>query len=676
MRWVSSRDYDDMPSMDPHREGWIRVRRASVWAKVHEHLLLADPTNAQQGLVRANQLFANTLFAVYNCTSSRRRFLGSDTLRLDFLDRCWDNLANLGLEEVPHTHREELKEKCAKLVAQDPQLFTPRESDWTDAPIELRPPGGLAPTFELIPYEAPHGSDGRLSEVADIFHYGANFLLAVDRSSRSYTEKIVSFLISELERHDSALANMGRRHKGSRLLALMNKAPIPSFLSTWSDSVEMTYSGVADRVKWAFGTETEKERILMSKALQLCEDRHFPKLKCLMLEGPCPVRSNAEAAELLLRLARLIKASAYENKHLTLSSYSALLRLEEYLHKERGVFETESVRNLLPGARIAALERKQAVLETSWRNGSSTGGAQATGSSGFPREMFSELNKVVSDRASMELEEQLEVMLADPNGDEMEICYLITRSKHDIYLKVLLGHIDWLSIRPIFGKLISRVVPTWERFATLVLVAGIDGWRQASERQKDFELPAGVLDKLKTDSTKVSFINDIFAPIAKDVLKAAWVPPKNQLEQLMCSFYRGKEREVGDRAYWLLGYAAEETAGASVDLTDSFAAVIDSLGGFIEEGAPLGGDRMRRHEGLALSFYNKARAEHAKAHARWVVAKDPAHEHPPRWLPANAVSRATLEANQRRLEKLLDILDYAPEVLTGKTPLCHAARCQ
>ena len=129
MKWVERRDYPDMPSRSPHNDGWVRVRRSSSWAKVHEHLILPDTSNARQGLVRANQLFANALFAVHVGTGSARRYLGSDTLQLEFLDRCWDNLANLGLDEVAHPHREELKQKCAKLVAKDPQLFTPRERD-------------------------------------------------------------------------------------------------------------------------------------------------------------------------------------------------------------------------------------------------------------------------------------------------------------------------------------------------------------------------------------------------------------------------------------------------------------------------------------------------------------------------------------------------------------------
>jgi hypothetical protein len=627
-------------------------------------LLLPDPTDDRSGLVRANKVFANTLFSVHTGSANTGRQLGRDTLSLAFLNQCFEDLRNLGLDMKPWDNRESLKEEVLRLVAPDPSLFTPRDHDWSMGAVEQRA-GGITSMFDHIPYVAPHGSNGCLAEVSDIFHYVGNFLMKVDRTTNSFTGRVTDFLINELEKHDSALVQMDRKVKGNRALALLNKAPTPRFLSTYSDSVEITYAGIAERVAWAYGTEIERERVLLNHALELCDDERLPRLKSLLMEGPCPVRTNSEAAEMMLRVARLIKSSAFENRHLTLQSYSAAFRLEEYLNRERGVFERDTIRALMPGERVAALEQKQAVLETSWRTNNSSGGA-TTRSTGFPREMLSELNRVVSDVASMELEERLERMLGDHNSTEMDICDAITRSGHTIYLKVLLGHLDWISIRPIFGKIVARVRPVWERYATMVLVAGIDSWRTATDRQSDFEMNPGVLDKLKTDASKVSIINDIVRPIMDRVQNAAELPPKSLHEQLTSAVHREQEREMGDRVFWLLGYRSETLTRNDDELADSFAAVMDTLTDFLKEGAPLGGARKKRHEELALKFYTKARLEHQLTHKSWAESKDPAHEHPGKWLPSTAVCKASIIANRGRLEKLLDIRDYAPEILFGE----------
>ena len=69
---------------------------------------------------------------------------------------------------------------------------------------------------------------------------------------------------------------------------------------------------------------------------------------------------------------------------------------------------------------------------------------------------------------------------------------------------------------------------------------------------------------------------------------------------------RSKERQLGDRMFWLLGYDAE-AAGGNTD--DSFAAVIDCVSDFLDMGIPLGGMREEKHQSLAVSFYLKARKE-------------------------------------------------------------------
>ena len=118
--------------------------------------------------------------------------------------------------------------------------------------------------------------------------------------------------------------------------------------------------------------------------------------------------------------------------------------------------------------------------------------------------------------------------------------------------------------------------------------------------------------------------------------------------------------------FWLLGYQAEaEAEAADADTGDSFAAVVDNVTEYLEMGAPLGGQRAETHQQMALSFYQKARKEHQQVYDWWANSKDPSHKHPSRWLPVNAVCKATITANKNRLTKLLDIADYAPEVLSG-----------
>ena len=115
--------------------------------------------------------------------------------------------------------------------------------------------------FDNIPYTAPAGCSGCLSEVADIFLLVANCLSPRDRSSTTHTERIVTFLVEELERYDNALAGMSIELKGSRLLQLLSQAPTPSFIdSQVYDSVGEIYAAVGARVKWLLRTETEKEK--------------------------------------------------------------------------------------------------------------------------------------------------------------------------------------------------------------------------------------------------------------------------------------------------------------------------------------------------------------------------------------------------------------------------------
>ena len=671
MQWVKRRHYDSMPSNQPHRDGWISVRRSSAWAEIHPHLLLTNPRDNHTGLIRFDKLMAHSLYGVHIGAGRDSGYhLGDRNLKPGFISDCFEDLVALGLPRKPERDRERLKTACAIVVAKDSTTFTPRRRDWEQEVREADPAQRRLSNFDNIPYTAPTGSSGCLSEVSDIFLLVANCLSPMDRRSTTHTERIVTFLVEELERYDNALAGMSIELKGRRLLQLLCQAPTPSFIDPQVyDSVGEIYAAVGARVKWSLGTDAEKERVMMAHALHLTSDKELPRLRQVLTDGPHPVVTNRHAAELLQRMARLIKSSAFEHKHLTLSTYGAVRRVEALLHQERGLLERQTVRVLSPDKRVAMLEKKQAMTEAAWR-GSSPSNQTGTGHSGFPREMLDSLNQQVSTAEALELEDELEQMLkTSAAGYEMELCYCITKARNSVMLKVLLGNIPWLSVRPIFGQIISRVRPVWNSFATLVLIAGIEGWRTANDKQRSFELPDSVLDEVRNDSQRVSIINDIYAPMAKKVLKSAKAVPKVATEQLTNEFLLSKERQIGDRMFWLLGYKAESEAESDDEMVDSFAAVVDTLSSFLEAGAPLVGDREASHVRLAENFYAKARKEHQRAHKLWADSRDPAHKHPCRWIPANAACKAAISANTTRLDKLLDILDYAPELLQSTASL-------
>ena len=671
MLWVPRRDYANMPSTRPRRDGWIRVRRSSAWAEIHPHLLLPDPNEHRSGLIRFSKLLANSLYGIHvGADRDSGHTLGSRNLRPNFIYESFEELAALGLPRKPQEDRETIKAACAAIVAKDPPTFTPKERDW-EREVETADRAQRRDSFfDNIPYAAPAGSNGCLSEVADVFNYAGNFLDARDRSVNTHTGRIIEFLVGQFEKHDNALAGMNTHSKGRRLLSLMSQAPIPGFLDSHADGIGDSYAAAEARVKWSLGTQEEKQRVVMAHALRLLTDARLPRLQRVLMDGPQPVATNRQAAELMLRMARLIKSSAFEHRHLTLSTYSAVMRLEKLLHKEQGLLERESVQQLTPERRIEMLETKQAMMEASWR-GNSTSNQQSTGQSGFPREMTDSLNEQVSTAQALQLEEELSLMMKSATMDEMELCYKITRSRNSIMLKVLLDHIPWLSIRPFYGQIISMVRPVWDKFATLVLVAGVEGWRTANDKQRAFELPKAVLDNIRTKSTQVSIIDDIYAPMAEEVLKAAESTPKGLEQHLSTDYLRSKERQIGDRMFWLLGYKAEAEATIENELADSFVAVIDTTTQFIEDGIPLDGEKKKRHLRLATNFYNRARKEHQQAHELWAESKDPAHRHPNTWLPAKATCKAMIAANNSRLEKLLDILDYAPDIVNGKQTATH-----
>ena len=117
MQWVARRDYHNMPSAHPHRDGWVRVTRTSAWATIHPHLLVSDPTSRQSGLIRMDKLLANSLYGVHVGIdqTARLRKLGEDTLRPAFIGDCFEELVALGLFSQPQGSRGETKQAVAAI---------------------------------------------------------------------------------------------------------------------------------------------------------------------------------------------------------------------------------------------------------------------------------------------------------------------------------------------------------------------------------------------------------------------------------------------------------------------------------------------------------------------------------------------------------------------------------
>ena len=186
-------------------------------------------------------------------------------------------------------------------LARNLALCTPRQRDWSKDEIEDSRHQGA---FDQIPYLATHGSGGSLDTVSDIFHYGGNFLKAIDMyragALPSYTNRVVDFLAHEPEQYDGALREMHMRDKGERPLALLSQAKLPNFLELSTDSVEETYAHIDARVKWLHSSEEERERMIMDYALELINGSEVQELQDLSQKVSQSVVSNQEAVELII----------------------------------------------------------------------------------------------------------------------------------------------------------------------------------------------------------------------------------------------------------------------------------------------------------------------------------------------------------------------------------------
>lgn len=659
MEWVLSADWPRMPDHPTAEDsGWIRCSADSAFVELFGDAmqLAQDPSRPQGFIVRMTQALAWVLHFVHLPPALDRRYsLQRFTLSPDFMELVAERAIRAGTRAGDVQSRHALRHLGAAAIAADPAAFTPRRRDWSEAIEPLRE----APWHwsHWLVWEAAEGEANRPLALADVFNYIGNFITSRSRQQRSNTMQILDLLADALMAQDRALEWLPSRHKGARLLEVMGNAPAPSFLPSGTRDLGQTFAVLAARVDWNFGDEEARERVALAHLPSILDVGSYPNIKAV-LRGA----SESEWPELLRRGARLVTDGRWT---LRMSSVSAFSRLEELLRDQRGVFLRESVRRLPAQSRIKALEDAKAGVEAALKGGDSiTGGANK-----FSREAMGQIAKILREPEVAAFEDEVLELLRESPRDDFEVFSKVTADRQQLHLKLLLGYLKHLPLSEVAPG-IASTRGRWGQWATLVLVTGLDGWRSADDRSLAFSLPQSVIDQMLKDASKVDIFGEIWAPYARQVLHQqvdADVPLSEVLED---AEMRGQLRAVGDRMSWLLGFKSVEEAGA---VPDSFAAVVDQVGKFISQGAALSGVRKQRHLSLACRVMEKARQESQAMHSLWADSSDPRHELPLTWIPQNAVCKSMLRAQLGRLQKLLDIVDYAPELLSGDCLLLQFA---
>ena len=123
----------------------------------------------------------------------------------------------------------------------------------------------------------------------------------------------------------------------------------------------------------------------------------------------------------------------------------------------------------------------------------------------------------------------------------------------------------------------------------------------------------------------------------------------------------GKYKTLFDRALGATGYPSVEQHGA---LATSHATTMDYLGDFLELGEPLSGMRLRNHLHFALQFIDDVETEAAVAFRHFLDSQDPTAVFPAVFLDVRGAAMLQLLDNKLQLEKMIEISDYAGELLS------------
>lgn len=665
MEWVPYRDYTRMPG-DPataHEQGWVRVRPESAFAELFPHCLLTDPYHRQGGVARIGTVLAQALHFVYLPSDASGAYsLRRHVLRPSFLELVCARALELKIT-APIRSRAALKEEGLKVISADRLRFAPGRRDWQEMmqPLPAQTSWQWSEHLQWVTAEGEQGSPGAL---ADLFNYMGNFLTASSRGAGSSTRTILTYLLEQFEEYDRVLKELPVQNKGKRLMWMLSRNPGPEFLPVDTPGMADTFAAISNRADWNLGTDEQREKVAMQHVASIV---HSGKFECTreLLRGA----AEADMPDVLRRVSHLVWE---RSERLVLSSWSAFSRLEEYLASNKAVFARASARQKTATEKAALLEETAAGLKFALKTGSGSE-AQAHGTGGYPKDMLPALNTIITSHDMVELDDKISAMFKERPLDEFEIMHRITESRHPLLMKLLLGHVKRLPILKVFTK-IASIRCRWQQWATRVLVCGVAGWRDASDREQAFTLPEKLLQQMVEDPSKLNFLQQVWFPYAAEVLHER-VPARVSMAEAMADAeLRQRLREIGDRVHWLLG-CRSVTEGRPAP--DSFAAIVDGIAKFVRSGAPLDGNRRQRHMALAAKTMDTARREGQADYAQWAQAQDPGFPLPTTWVPANATCKAMLQASSTRLSKLLDIVDYAPELLAGQgrtdnnPPECH-----
>ena len=166
---------------------------------------------------------------------------------------------------------------------------------------------------------------------------------------------------------------------------------------------------------------------------------------------------------------------------------------------------------------------------------------------------------------------------------------------------------------------------------------------------------------------KVNILVQIWLEVRIKIQKAADRPAYSVDRDSILTDSRmlSKYKTLFDRALGAIGYPSVEQHGA---LATSHAAAMDYLGDFLELGEPLSGVRLRNHLHFAMQFIDNFETEAAVAFKHFLDSQDPAAMFPAVFLDVRGAAMMQLLDHKVQLEKMMEISDYAGELLSHAQP--------
>ena len=128
---------------------------------------------------------------------------------------------------------------------------------------------------------------------------------------------------------------------------------------------------------------------------------------------------------------------------------------------------------------------------------------------------------------------------------------------------------------------------------------------------------------------------------------------------------REKYKLLSDRALPAVGFLGVEQGGA---LGTAHGALMDHFEDFLEVGEPLSGKRQLNHHAMAMEYLDRAEAEARDTFRAYLTSENPTTRQPTGYLDVNKPAHLRMLDNRDKLSKLLDLSDYAGELLQRAEP--------